>query len=120
MESPPADMTPYYQGGYDPIPSSAANLRAIAAAEKFRTESVLKYKSAGCCLEIGPWRGVICSNMKDAGFDVTAIEMDVNCVNFLRDQLGIQAIQSTDPACTMEVLPPCFDVAASIRDHDCR
>src|SRR5512135_2168247 len=60
MSSPPHDMAPFYAGGYDPIPSSASELRAIAAGEKYRTESVLAYKASGRCLEIGPWRGVIC------------------------------------------------------------
>jgi len=109
MDSPPSDMSPFYAGGYDPIPATAADLRLIAAGEKYRTEPLLKHKTRGRCLEIGPWRGVICANMKDAGFDVTAIEMDTNCVAFLRDQLGVQAIQSTDPAETMKSLQPGFD-----------
>jgi 2-polyprenyl-3-methyl-5-hydroxy-6-metoxy-1,4-benzoquinol methylase len=113
LKSPPEDMTPYYRGGYDPIPATADELRKIAAAEKFRTEPVLKYKRAGRCLEIGPWRGVICANMKDAGFEVTAIEMDVACVRFLQDQLCIEAIQSTDPAGVMQQLRPGFDVVIS-------
>jgi hypothetical protein len=113
LKSPPEDMTPYYRGGYDPIPATADELRKIAAAEKFRTEPVLKYKRAGRCLEIGPWRGVICANMKDAGFEVTAIEMDVACGRFLQDQLGIEAIQSTDPAGVMQQLRPGFDVVIS-------
>jgi 2-polyprenyl-3-methyl-5-hydroxy-6-metoxy-1,4-benzoquinol methylase len=113
MESPPGDMTPFYKGGYDPIPSSAAELRRIAAGEKYRTEPVLQHKSTGRCLEIGPWRGVICSNMKDAGFDVTAVEMDSRCVEFLREELGIKAIQSCDPAGVMNALEPGFDVIIS-------
>ncbi len=106
-------MSTYYRGGYDRIPTSAAELRQIAAAEKYRTDPVLKYKSSGRCLEIGPWRGVICSNMKDAGFDVTAIEMDEGCVSFLSGELGIEAIRSTDPAETMERLHPGFNVIIS-------
>ena len=106
-------MSPYYRGGYDPIPASAAELRQIALGERYRTEPVLKYKTSGRCLEIGPWRGVICSNMKDAGFEVTAIEMDGACVSFLRNQLGIEAIQSNDPAEAMRELRPGFDVIVS-------
>jgi 2-polyprenyl-3-methyl-5-hydroxy-6-metoxy-1,4-benzoquinol methylase len=113
MKSPPKDMSPYYRGGYDPIPVTAAELRQIAAGEKYRTEPVLKYKSSGRCLEIGPWRGVICSNMKDAGFEVTAIEMDAACVSFLREKLGVEAIPSIDPADSMRQLRPGFDVIIS-------
>lgn len=113
MKSPPRDMTPYYRGGYDPIPASADELRQIAAGERYRTEPILRYKSGGRCLEIGPWRGVICSNMKDAGFDMTAIEMDGECVSFLQNQLGIEAIQSKDPAAVMDRLQPGFEVIIS-------
>ena len=113
LESPPDDMSQFYRGGYDPIPDSADQLRAIAAREKYRADPVRKYKRSGRCLEIGPWRGVICTNMKDAGFDVTAIEMDAACVGFLQSQLGIQAIQSTDPAEAMQQLQPGFDVVIS-------
>lgn len=113
MKSPPQDMKPYYRGGYDLIPASAAELRKIAGAEKYRTEPVFKYKTSGRCLEIGPWRGVICSNMKDAGFEVTAIEMDGACVSFLRDKLGVEAIQSVDPGESMRQLRPGFDVIIS-------
>ncbi len=110
MDNPPADMSPYYKGGYDEIPLSYDALRIIAANERYRTESVFRYKMKGRLLEIGPWRGAICANMKEAGFTVTAIEMDEACVAFLRDHVGIQAIQSSDPAKAMKHLTPGFDV----------
>lgn len=113
MDPPPEDTAPFYRGGYDPIPSSASELREIAAGERYRTEPLLGYKSKGRCLEIGPWRGVICSNLKDSGFEVTAIEMDSNCVEFLRRELGIEAIESSDPAGVMKTLEPGYDVIVS-------
>lgn len=113
MDSPPKDMSPFYKGGYDPIPATLSELKLIASGEKYRIEPMIKYKTRGRFLEIGPWRGVICSNMQDAGFEVTAIEMNEPCVNFLRDQLGIEAIQSADPAETMKNLKPGFDIIAA-------
>ncbi len=110
MDAPPADMSPYYEGGYDVIPPNYEELKTIAADERYRTESVFEYKSKGRFLEIGPWRGVICANMKEAGFDVTAIEMNEECVRFLRETVGIEAIQSSDPAEAMKHLEPGFDV----------
>jgi 2-polyprenyl-3-methyl-5-hydroxy-6-metoxy-1,4-benzoquinol methylase len=110
MYSPPEDMAPYYRGGYESIPANLFELRKIAAMEKYRLEPILRYKKGGRFLEIGPWRGVLCCNMKDAGFAVTAIEMDTGCVNFLRNELGVEAIQSTDPAETMKGMKTGFDV----------
>ena len=112
MDAIPANLQPFYAGGYAPIPPSLAELRAVAASERYRLEPVLRYKSKGKLLEIGPWRGVFCINAKDAGFKVSAIEMDQDCVRFLRDTVGINAIASTDPAKTMYEMTETFDVIA--------
>jgi SAM-dependent methyltransferase len=113
MHSPPKDMGPFYKGGYEPIPATVSELKMIAASEKYRVEPILRHKRSGRFLEIGPWRGVFCCNMKDAGFQVSAIEMNMPCVEFLRNQLGIEAIQSSNPAETMKNLKPGFDVIAA-------
>ncbi len=113
MNPQPADMGPYYQGGYDAIPASQAELDRVCRAEKYRVAPILKRKAKGRYLEIGPWRGIMCNNMKLAGFEVTAIERDRDCIDYLANTLGATAIQSTDPAETMHTLPPHFDVIAA-------
>jgi SAM-dependent methyltransferase len=113
MQPPLKDMSPYYKGGYESIPATQDELRLIAAGEKYRTEPILRHKQSGRFLEIGPWRGVFCCNMKDAGFEVTGIEMDTSCVEFLRNELGIEALQSVNPVETMKTLKPGFDVIAA-------
>jgi 2-polyprenyl-3-methyl-5-hydroxy-6-metoxy-1,4-benzoquinol methylase len=75
-------------------------------------ESILKYKQSGKLLEIGPWIGIFSCNAKDAGFDVTTIEMDPQCVDFLRNVVGVQAVQSSDPAAAMNAMGQNFDVIA--------
>src|SRR5262249_4865145 len=82
MHAPPEDLTPFYAGGYDAIPVSISELQSIAADERYRIDPILRYKGKGRFLEIGPWRGVLCCGMKDAGFSVTAIEMNSACVDF--------------------------------------
>jgi 2-polyprenyl-3-methyl-5-hydroxy-6-metoxy-1,4-benzoquinol methylase len=113
MNSPPADMSPYYKGGYEAFPTSAEHLASLSSAERYRVEPILKHKSSGRYLEVGPWRGIMCNNMKQAGFEVTAIERDSACIDYLRNTIGAQAIQSDDPAQTMNTLPSEFDVIAS-------
>jgi SAM-dependent methyltransferase len=49
-------------------------------------------------------------NIKDAGFDVTAIEMNHDCVAFLNNTVGVLAIQSDDPAATLANMTDNFDV----------
>ena len=106
----PEDQRPFYAGGYDPIPSNLSQLRALAAPQKYRLDPILKHKKSGRLLEIGPWIGIFSSNARDAGFDVTAIEIDSECVDFLNRIVGIHAMQSSDPARAMETMPAQFDV----------
>ncbi len=112
MDPIPADLVPFYEGGYQTIPASLSALREIAARERYRMESILKYKKSGKMLEIGPWMGIFSCNAKDAGFDVSAIEMDQSCVDFLNDTVGIKAQQSFDPAASIAKLGDQFDVIA--------
>ncbi|MBS1804167.1 MAG: class I SAM-dependent methyltransferase [Acidobacteria bacterium] len=106
-------MGPYYRGGYDPIPNSLEALREIAKREHFRSDPILRYQKGGRFLELGPWRGVLCSLMRDAGFEVTAIERDEACVSFLRNTIGVDAIQSVDPLETMRTMETGFDAIAA-------
>jgi 2-polyprenyl-3-methyl-5-hydroxy-6-metoxy-1,4-benzoquinol methylase len=112
LDPRPDDMGPFYKHIYTPIPKTLSQLRALAKTEEYRMESILKYKQSGKLLEIGPWIGIFSCNAKDAGFDVTTIEMDPQCVDFLRNVVGVQAVQSSDPAAAMNAMGQNFDVIA--------
>jgi SAM-dependent methyltransferase len=106
----PEDLRPFYAGGYQAIPGNLSELRTLAEPQKYRLNPILKYKKSGRLLDIGPWIGIFSSNARDAGFDVTAIEIDPQCVDFLNRIVGIHAIQSSDPARALETTPLEFDV----------
>jgi 2-polyprenyl-3-methyl-5-hydroxy-6-metoxy-1,4-benzoquinol methylase len=112
MDPIPEDMQPFYRGGYQKIPSNLSELRAIAATETYRMQPILKYKSGGKLLEIGPWMGIFSCNAKDAGFEVTAIDIDQECVDFLAEVVGVKALQSSNPANTLSQMDETFDVIA--------
>jgi 2-polyprenyl-3-methyl-5-hydroxy-6-metoxy-1,4-benzoquinol methylase len=112
LEPVPEDMAPFYKGGYQAIPKDLTELRTVAREEQYRMDSILKHVRKGRLLEIGPWRGAFLCNAKDAGFDVTAIEMDQNCVLFLQRVLGIKAIQSNKPEEALDAIDDMFDVIA--------
>lgn len=112
MDPIPADLTPFYAGGYQTIPESLSDLRIIAERERYRMKPILKLKSGGKLLEIGPWMGIFSCNAKDAGFDVTAIEMDRYCADFLNRVVGVRAVQSSDPVQALDQLQEKFDVIA--------
>jgi 2-polyprenyl-3-methyl-5-hydroxy-6-metoxy-1,4-benzoquinol methylase len=108
--SPPANLADFYVGGYQRIPNTVDELRSIAKAERYRLEALLKFRKMGRLLEIGPWMGLFCILAKDAGFEVTALEMDKGCVRFLRETVGVRAVESTDPASTLCELRDVFDI----------
>jgi 2-polyprenyl-3-methyl-5-hydroxy-6-metoxy-1,4-benzoquinol methylase len=110
LKNIPNEMTRYYAGGYQPIPESLNQLRKMARKERYKLESILQFQERGRLLELGPWIGLFCCVMKEAGFDVTAIEMNPECVEFLKNTLGIRAIQSNDPANAMAQINEPFDV----------
>jgi SAM-dependent methyltransferase len=112
LDPTPEDMGPFYKGGYQPIPKNLSQLRAIAKKHGYLMEPILKYKKRGRLLEIGPWMGIFSCNAKDAGFEVTAIEMNSECVDFLNHVVGVEAIQSSDPAAAMSAMDKKFDVIA--------
>lgn len=112
MDPLPSDLTPFYREGYQPIPASLAELRSLAAQERYRMDPILRHKKAGRMLEIGPWIGLFGCNAKDVGFEVTAIEMNPSCVEFLRKTVGIRAVQSSDPVQALADLNESFDVIA--------
>lgn len=112
MDPIPPDLIPFYKGGYQSIPRSLSELRQVAAEERYRMDPILKHKKGGRLLEIGPWIGVFSCNAKDAGFDVTAIEIDQKCVDFLNQTVGIRALQSSDPAASLARMEEKFDVIA--------
>lgn len=101
MSNIPADMSPYYRKGYQSIPTTLAELRKLAAKERYRLNELLKYVKQGKLLEIGPWIGIFSINAKDAGFEVDVIESDAACVDFLREVAGIGVFQSNEPAAVL-------------------
>ena len=106
----PEDMARHYAGGYQPIPGSLDRFTRVAARDAYRLEAITDLKRGGRLLEIGPWMGAFAFNAKRAGFSVTTIEMNADCVEFMRNRLGIDAIHSSDPAAAMSRLKEPFDV----------
>jgi 2-polyprenyl-3-methyl-5-hydroxy-6-metoxy-1,4-benzoquinol methylase len=108
----PDEMTRHYAGGYQPIPKSPNQLKKMALKERYKLEPIFQFQKGGRLLELGPWIGLFSCNAKEAGFDVTAIEMNAECVEFMKNTLGIRAIQSDDPAAVMAQINEPFDVIA--------
>lgn len=101
---PPADLGRYYKNDYYEIPT-LEHLQKLAAKDHNKIATVLQYCARGDLLEIGPAFGVFAWQAKSAGFCVNVIEMDTRCCEFIRGKLGINAVQSSDPAGAIQSLP---------------
>lgn len=102
----PDDLAPYYPDGYHPIPRSLGELDRLAEALRYQIDLVQRFVPSGRLLDIGPSYGAFAHLAKKAGFEVGTIEMDERCCRYLRDVVGVEAIQSDDPAAELLRLPP--------------
>lgn len=100
----PEDLSSYYPPDYYRMP----NLRAIEAKarkETFKISLVNKYLQSGSFLEVGPAFGIFATQVKKQGFQVSAIEMDAQCCEFLNNVAHIPTEQSTEPELAMKNAP---------------
>lgn len=106
----PRDLGRYYPAQYYEVPRSQAELAATAhKLQQWKIDLVQRHARKGRLLEIGPAYGLFAYLAKQAGFDVTAIEMDSRCSAFLRETVGINVVESPDTVPRLQELPP-FDV----------
>jgi hypothetical protein len=106
LTDPPSDLAPYYPQAYYDLPS-AEQLDALARSQEPIARMLLaRAGGPGRLVEIGPGEGVFARAARNAGFDVTAIEMDARACAHLRDAAGVQAIESAVPQDVIATLPP--------------
>lgn len=109
LDPVPPDIDRYYDGGYQPIPKNEAELAIAAREDAYRIEAIRAHMPSGRFLEIGSWIGLTAYSAKIAGYQVSVLERDGNCVDLLQ-RSGIDAIQSNDPAKSLRELSLKFDV----------
>jgi 2-polyprenyl-3-methyl-5-hydroxy-6-metoxy-1,4-benzoquinol methylase len=106
----PADLGPYYGGEYFVLPTRA-QLDRVARAESYRLGFLQPHLPTGRVVEIGAGYGVFARLASGAGYDYTGIEMDGRCCEYMRSELGVEAIQSDAPADVLAQLPPSDAIA---------
>jgi SAM-dependent methyltransferase len=111
----PSDLARYYEGDYyhfvpDGDPMWETEQPRVAAAA-YRTALVSRHTSGRRLIEIGSGNGAFAVTAKNAGFDVSAIEMNERCCQYLRDRQGIRAICSDRPLEALASLPQADVVA---------
>jgi 2-polyprenyl-3-methyl-5-hydroxy-6-metoxy-1,4-benzoquinol methylase len=101
----PDDLGIYYPDDYYRLPS-LAQLDQAAAAERPKLDMLSVHAPAGSLVDIGAAYGVFARAAQQAGYEVTAIEMDARCCEYLREVAGVRAIRSETPQEALADLPP--------------
>lgn len=102
---PPADLARHYPADYHEFPRGAA-LAAAAADESERVDLITRHVHDGRLVEIGPSSGAFAYAAKQAGFAVVGLEMDAACCRHLETEVGVEAINTTEPGQALRGLPP--------------
>lgn len=96
LANPPQDLASYYAGSYHELPSPE-RLQVLASRNRFKIETILRLRSAGRLLEVGPAYGLFAHQAKSAGFEVDVIEADERCCRYLREVVKVNVKQSINP-----------------------
>ena len=105
LADPPADMSLYYPDEYYVLPTDGQLERALRT-ERYKLDLIKPYAADGRLVEIGPGAGMFAHAARDAGYEVTGVEMDARACTHLRDVIGVEAVESDSPARALADLPP--------------
>jgi SAM-dependent methyltransferase len=106
----PGDLAPYYGGEYFVLPTRE-QMERLARAEAYKLDFLRRHVPAGRVVEVGPGFGVFAKLASAAGYDYTGIEMDARCSEYLRGEIGVEAINSDAPGDVLAGLPPSDAIA---------
>jgi cyclopropane fatty-acyl-phospholipid synthase-like methyltransferase len=103
------NLNDYYGEEYYEIPQDLEELAKRSEIERYKVDIVMRGKKEGRLLEIGSSYGSFAYLAKEAGYDVTCIEMDADCCVFLNEVVKVKAIDSGEITEAMESLGE-FDI----------
>jgi SAM-dependent methyltransferase len=101
----PAELGRFYPSSYYGLPR-ASELDELARSEQHKIDLLQRRVDSGRLVEIGAGFGVFSRAARNAGFAVTAIEMDQRSVDYLATVVGVDAINSAYPEQALASLPP--------------
>jgi SAM-dependent methyltransferase len=115
MVDVPADLARYYEGEYhrfgtDGAPEWTRNPTLIEVEES-RVRLLRGHVEPGSLIDIGAGPGGFTAAAKREGFDVTAIEMDARCCEYMQSVLEVRAICSDEPIEQLRALAPARVIA---------
>lgn len=98
IEQIPQDLGRFYQFEQYDIPSDRTSLQPRAEGQRWKVDILKTLVAPGSLFEIGPATGEFAFMARQAGFAPKLAEMGKQCCKFLREELGLDVIQTSDPA----------------------
>ena len=111
LRNAPGRMADYYPEDYYTIARSREELAAWSRTEAYKLEIVSRFRGPGRLIEIGPASGAFAYLAKTDGYEVTAIEMDKRCCDYLATEVGVRVIHSSDEAQALASAQPADVIA---------
>ncbi len=105
VANPPTDLGHYYPEEYYLLPD-VRQLDLCAMAERPKLELLRPFTTDGSLVDVGAGLGLFARAAANAGYDVTAIEMDARCCTYLERVVGVRTIQSERPDEALAALEP--------------
>jgi SAM-dependent methyltransferase len=96
LESVPDDIGRYYGNDYYPLPATAEELVQRSKYEHYKVDILRRHLPAGRILEIGPGTGGFAYLAKRAGYEVSVIELDERCRQFISNTLSIEVLAASE------------------------
>jgi SAM-dependent methyltransferase len=101
----PGDLGRYYPDDYYQLPT-LPELDRLARSHTGKLEVLEPYATRGRLVDVGAAYGIFARAARNAGFDVTAIEMDARCCDYLDRVVGVHAVHSDLPEQALAQLEP--------------
>jgi SAM-dependent methyltransferase len=101
LTDPPDDLSVYYPASYYGHALTREQLAEQAEQERYRLDMLRAAVPPGRVIEVGSGTGKFSLLAHDAGYDVTALEMDDEGVRILRDVIGVDAVSTQDPTAAL-------------------
>jgi SAM-dependent methyltransferase len=102
---PPADLGRYYPDDYYALPD-AAELDRHAKAQGPKLDLLRPFAASGSLVDVGAGLGLFARAADQARYEVTAIEMDSRCCDYLDRVVRVRTIQSDAPEAALATLDP--------------
>jgi SAM-dependent methyltransferase len=105
LAEPPTDLGRHYPDEYYELPA-VAELDRAANAEQPKLALMRRFAASGSLVDIGAGSGLFARAARNAGYDVTAIEMDARCCEYLQRVVDVRVIRSREPDRALAGLDP--------------